>query len=679
MSRSRFDRSNIRHEIKERDRLYKEMTDLSVRTMGADIFGDGKNQDQIVAVTDSLGNLQSLRETLESPTLDDALDAGEIEFTKAILEERAQEFKEKAKICLASYNASSRPVVLEYLKEMKRLYDVSYIRVNELFNQKAQALQADQKHRNGATRVSSEVTRRDFEKLEVGLTGSIGKHVKNLTIELNDGTPSTPGQHIRISGDHNVQTALKNAIQAAGLTIEEKVKGITPIVVVRLTEPLNSAVLVKIRENFQREMRQIGRAMPNPQARAENVEMRRPAGIDAEMHRLPPSDFDHNAEYRNYLRRVVVGFNMHPEFTAEINAGTESTPGEHLRFSALPGAHYELTALKTALDETGISYEEKAKGVGNTERMLIIRQMPLLRPGFEAQFKQHYVAALKKIAAEAKAIRASQARSPQQLKHEEAARKISSDIQASYDRLDELSKKYEGSFSTPSFPAKVTFMDEFFYLSEEILDQIDAELDNMKQLEESLQTELALSGMPTSQQKEMLQSAQNKIQEVEAQSIEARSGIEPTKELLAQAYNIPLPVKAPAEQPKHRQRTQDPETEAVAAEKKELLTEIKRIKAEIHNMVENLTNEIPKAMFSKGLKTEKRNTLLSLSRNLYVSDKSSLAELRECADKFRGELAKCQTDAILRQGTFRRKNCRILIDKLAQDVESEQHVFKRPK
>jgi chromosome segregation ATPase len=176
----------------------------------------------------------------------------------------------------------------------------------------------------------------------------------------------------------------------------------------------------------------------------------------------------------------------------------------------------------------------------------------------------------------------------------------------------------------------------------------------------------------------MLQSAQNKIQEVEAQSIEARSAIEPTKELLAQAYNIPLPVKDQTEQLKRRERTKDPEIEAVAAEKKELLAEIKRIKAEIHNMVENLTNEIPKAMFSKGLKTEKRNTLLSLSRNLYVSDKSSLAELRECADKFRGELAKCQTDAVLRQGTLR-KNCRTLIDKLAKDVDSEQHVFRRPK
>ncbi|MEI6095182.1 MAG: hypothetical protein WCR08_06965, partial [Gammaproteobacteria bacterium] len=371
MSRSRFDRSTIRHEIKECDRLYKEMTDLSVRTMGAAIFGDGKNQDQIVAVTGSLRDLQSLRETLELPTLDDDrdvdddLDVGEIEFTKAILEERAQEFKEKAKICLASYNASSRPVVLEYLKEMKRLYDISYIRVNELFNQKVQALQADQKHRNRATRISSEVTRRDFEKLDVGLTGSIGKHVKNLTIELNDGTPSTPGLHIRFAGDHDVQTALKNAIQAVGLTIEEKVKGTTPIVVVRLTEPLNYAVLVKVRENFQREMRQIGKAMPNPQARAANFEMKKPAGIDAEMHRLPPSDFDNNAEYRNYLRRIVVGFNMHSEFTAEINAGTESTPGEHLRFSAYPGAHYELTALKAALDETGISYEEKAKGIDN--------------------------------------------------------------------------------------------------------------------------------------------------------------------------------------------------------------------------------------------------------------------------------------------------------------------------
>lgn len=910
---NRFDRSNLRADIEERDRLYEEMTDLSIRAMGLDrVFGTAKNIDQINNVTDSLGNLHNFREGLESPTSEDNLDLGDIEFTKAILEEKAQEFKNMAKACLASYDASSRPVVLEHLKEMKKLYDVSYARANEILNKKAQALQAGKKHRASAARVSSEVTRKDFEKLASVLNGSTGEHVDNLTIEVNDGTSSTPGQHIRISGDPDVQTALKNAIQAAGLTIEEKVRGSTPIVVVRLTEPFDSAVSIKIMKNFQREMRQIqiGRAMPDLSAKPASVKMEasyeegriawehgvyqqelgnietaedlmlmaafngyekaytslaiialsygnaslskafidmgigvedpnayemlgvynrairsetiveQPSSIGDELyeqanllqrrgdyaeasrlynqaafmgnkkayasigmhlltgipgtvpinkslaatyfsmgvaaghpramlnlakmyergdgviqsdemalglykkahaydrsdvyfadkihllerriseklrfeqarvraperaalnakskHSFTPSDYDYNAEYRNYLQRIIAGFNMHSEFTTEINAGTNSTPGEHLRISAQPEAYYELTALKSALDETGISYEEKARGVGGVEKMLVIRDVPPMTPGFEAKFKQLYVAALKKIDAEAKATRVPQARNSQQQEHTQAARQIIRDIGASNKRMEGLARELKSRKTLHRDSESIAARDEIEYFLEETLNEFDVEKNNIIQLEQRLKAELAISDLPASEQQEILLLTRMKIQVNEEASLNLHDVIENIIFDTESRYDTPPLSSAVRAERLQQPRISEPETEASAAEKKELLAEIKRIKHDIHNMVENLTNEIPQAMFSKDLKTQKRNTLLSLSRTLYVSEKSSLAELHECADKFRGELAKCQTDAVLRQGTFR-KNCRTLIDKLANDVESEQHVFRRPK
>ena len=69
---------------------------------------------------------------------------------------------------------------------------------------------------------------------------------------------------------------------------------------------------------------------------------------------------------------------------------------------------------------------------------------------------------------------------------------------------------------------------------------------------------------------------------------------------------------------------------------------------------------------------------LSLSRNLYLPENPSLTELRQCVERYKEELAKCQNDAILNQGTIR-KNCRNLIKSLSQDLLDEQHVFNRPK
>ena len=547
MSRRRFDRSqvrpNIRTNIEERDRLQQTLTELSVKAMGADRFGEAKNEAQITDVIQELYHVQSLQEGLESPTSAGNTDLKSIARTKQLLEERALEFNQKLQDCLLSFGSSQKEA-FPHLKRIQALYRASNTAANESLDQKIQALQV---------------------------------------------------------ADKQSKTARVKAPERADLNARK---------------------------------------------------------------------VDINAEYRKDLQRIVAGFNMPPEFTAEINAGTESTPGEHLRFSAHPKAHYGLAALKAALDETGISYEEKAKG---TERMLIIRQMPHKKPGFEAQLKQHYVAALKKIDSEAKATK--------------AATQILKDIQVSQDRLSMLARELQSRNKLDLDSMTLTSRDEVEYFTEETLDELDVEKDNIIQLKERLEAELPLSNMPVDEQKVLLQHTQNRVEAIVISAANMRFLIDTARDKRAIRDSTPLPSSdriftksgaGPRIDYLKRQGASEAESDASTAEKIELLAEIKRIKGDIHNMVENLTNEIPKTSFSKDLKTQKRNTLLSLSRTLYVSEKSSLTELRECADKFRGELAKCKTDAVLRQGNMR-KTCRTLIDDLSKDVESEQHVFKRPR
>ncbi|MCX7120128.1 MAG: hypothetical protein NTZ86_09755, partial [Legionellales bacterium] len=66
MSRGRFDKSqvrpNIRADIEERDRLQQTLTELSVKAMGADRFGEAKNDAQIADVIQELYHVQSLQE-----------------------------------------------------------------------------------------------------------------------------------------------------------------------------------------------------------------------------------------------------------------------------------------------------------------------------------------------------------------------------------------------------------------------------------------------------------------------------------------------------------------------------------------------------------------------------------------------------------------------------------------
>ncbi|MCX7118827.1 MAG: hypothetical protein NTZ86_02995, partial [Legionellales bacterium] len=447
-----------------RNRLKQDLTELSVKAMGADRFGEAKNETQITDVIEELYHLQSLQERMESPTSVDNPDLESIARTKQLLEERALEFNQKLQDCLSSFGSSQKEA-LPHLKRIQTLYRASNTAANETLDQKSQSLQVNmgRKKMAGASRSATKTRTVETDQLARKTTQERGtldrpninvemEELARLQQDLVELSTGAMGAKNKEQILHLVQTLsviqqMREALEAGhgkeilGSLTKQRAEELAREFKQELQSCLSS-FSPSSQKAASKHLRQIQALYDSSTIALEemidkhaqslqvDVKQRRTARVRVpERADLNTRKVDSNAEDRKDLQRIVVGFNMPPEFAAEINAGTESTPGEHLRFSARPGAHYELTALKTALDETGIFYEEKAKGVGNAERMLIIRQMPLLRPGFEAQFKQHYVAALKKIAAEAKAIRASQARSPQQLEHEEAARKISRDIQ----------------------------------------------------------------------------------------------------------------------------------------------------------------------------------------------------------------------------------------------------------
>lgn len=381
-----------------------------------------------------------------------------------------------------------------------------------------------------------------------------------------------------------------------------------------------------------------------------------------------------NKVSRNHLHRIINSLHLDSDFIAEINPGTASTPGEHLRLSAHLSGHNQLAALKIVLDKAGIKYEEKFKAAGE-EKMLIIRQVPPIKRGFAKTFKENYDTALS-------SLKASAAQSPRtrniKERHAEEALRISKEIKPLFDKYKAHITDYQNAMVKYGSATNLALRDEALYFRTEILDRIYAEIENMKQLKESLQTELSYADDAfTTEQKKPLQEAlqilQIEIESAEQHSDWLRSDLDGIQKRDTEVANIPIMAI-----PSHPKQTHvvEPESPKMLIEKQELLTEINRIKNKVQEMINSLDKEIPKTVFGKDLKTHKRNTLLTLSRNLYATENSSLDELRVCVEKYKTELAKCQNDAILRQGVIR-KNCRNLIDNLSKDLEQDQHVFNR--
>jgi hypothetical protein len=265
------------------------------------------------------------------------------------------------------------------------------------------------------------------------------------------------------------------------------------------------------------------------------------------------------------------------------------------------------------------------------------------------------------------------------ISHQKIADKIQIDFNASHQRASDLIKKLTNNPLDSS--KKLTTKDEVIYFRNKILDAINVEITKMKQFAGHLKKELLHTNTPKYDQETLLQSTQKKIDTLaKSHALLVISATQQEASIQA-SFDIPAPPYIPDSTRTKKlqlQQAKETDSDATALEKQELLAEINRIKTQIQKMTNELTNEISKALLTKDLKTYKRNKLLSLSRNLYVSENSSLDELRICAKQFTDELKQCQSDARLRQGIFR-KNCRTLIDSLAKDLSNDQHVFLRPK
>ena len=261
--------------------------------------------------------------------------------------------------------------------------------------------------------------------------------------------------------------------------------------------------------------------------------------------------------------------------------------------------------------------------------------------------------------------------------HQQVVTQIQNDFELSYQRASELLKKLQHDPLPPD--DTLSAQDEATYLRTEILDAIDIEIKQMQQLEKKLNTSLLHTDLSESDQLSLIKTTQEKLATVsKTHALLGMSALTHEASLRA-TYKTPERPIIPAYQRTNklkRQQAQGTDSDDTAAEKKELLAEISRIKSQLQNMTNNLTNEIPQARLDNNLKTYKRNKLLTLSRDLYLSSNPSLEELRKCAKKFSENLKKCQNDAKLRQGIFRR-NCRTLIDSLSKDLENNQHAFHK--
>ena len=262
--------------------------------------------------------------------------------------------------------------------------------------------------------------------------------------------------------------------------------------------------------------------------------------------------------------------------------------------------------------------------------------------------------------------------------HQQKANQIQQAFNASHQRASELVKKLENAPWSSS--ETLTAKDEANYWRNEILDTIDIEMATMKALAKNLDKQLSYANTPIGEHERVLKSTQAQIANL-AKTHAALVASATHQEASVHAnFNIPARPYIPANirTKKIKRQTKNADSDDTAVEKKTLLDEISRIKAQIQKMTNNLTNEIPKAVFSKGLKTYKRDKLLTLSRELYVSTNPSLEELRVCVKKFQENLEQCQKDAKLRQGIIR-KNCRTLIDSLTTDLDNPQHIFRHKK
>lgn len=229
------------------------------------------------------------------------------------------------------------------------------------------------------------------------------------------------------------------------------------------------------------------------------------------------------------------------------------------------------------------------------------------------------------------------------------AKKIVSNINTTYAHISKLNKEYsqvnEGHTKEENLTSRL-----------KVLGEINKYVAYLKNLKMQLQSELECTNMPVDEQRSLLSDVE--------QLIDNSKPEDGTSQLIED-----VPPELPVNQL---------EPAAIVKEETELRTEITQIKNQIGHMVQILNKEIPGSGSEKKLKTHKRDTLLRLSEKLNVTEKSSLEEIKTSIKMYKEELQTSQKDTIFRQGVFKHR-CRTLTDKLSKELESETHVFNRPK
>lgn len=146
MSKNRYDSSNIKSEIDERNRLQEYLTELSIQAMGTDRDGTTKNNAQILAVIQSLYEIQQSREQFEHARAAENLNflnLKKITSIRKILTEKKQEFKYLVTKCLESYSVNAQELASEYLENVQALFEKSSSAINSILDETYQTLPAN--------------------------------------------------------------------------------------------------------------------------------------------------------------------------------------------------------------------------------------------------------------------------------------------------------------------------------------------------------------------------------------------------------------------------------------------------------------------------------------------------------------------------------------------------------
>lgn len=204
-----------------------------------------------------------------------------------------------------------------------------------------------------------------------------------INADINLGTANTPGEHLRITVDPDWKTvALSNVLKKFNIQFIKLTKNGLPLIGIYPVETnlsMNLELLQNLKSMYESEVNaledadkfeevvspkvsEISPVVPTPVPAAKPTEIQEPTPVEE----AAPLKNETAAEnFLNTLKQLIEPLDIPAEI--EINLGTISTPGKHLRVTGYPS--YELTALANILEQLSIKFEWKSKG---QMRMLVI-------------------------------------------------------------------------------------------------------------------------------------------------------------------------------------------------------------------------------------------------------------------------------------------------------------------